>query len=131
MIDHLVDADWLIDYLKGKPETLQFLTPLLEQGRLAISIVAYGEVYEGLLGSLNKERQLADLSEFLAGVPILGLDIETAHTFAGLRSDLHSRGQPIPDDDLWIAATALRHDLTLISRDKHFERITALKRPPA
>lgn len=128
MIDHLLDADWLIDYLKGKDEALRTLTPLFEQGRLGVSIIAYGEVYEGLLDARDNERVLAALSDVLAGAPILGLDMQTARTFAGLRSDLRGRGQPIPDDDLWIAATALRYDLTLVSRDKHFERIPALKR---
>ena len=31
------------------------------------------------------------------------------------------------DNDTWIAATALRHDLTLISRDKAFDRVPDLK----
>jgi predicted nucleic acid-binding protein len=64
----------------------------------------------------------------LAGVALIGLDRPTAEAFAALRARLRSTGQLINDHDLWIAATALRHDLTLLTRDHHFDRIQALKR---
>ncbi len=41
---------------------------------------------------------------------------------------LKRAGTPVPDNDLWIAALALEHDLTLITRDRHFERIPQLPR---
>ena len=65
--------------------------------------------------------------DIFGGVPILGLDEVTAETFATLRFDLRRRGELIPDHDLWIAATAQRHNLTLISRDQHFSRIPDLR----
>jgi tRNA(fMet)-specific endonuclease VapC len=37
-------------------------------------------------------------------------------------------GKPIPDNDLWIAALCVQHNLTLISRDPHFDRIPQLLR---
>jgi predicted nucleic acid-binding protein len=59
---------------------------------------------------------------------LLGLNAEIAERFAALRVDLRSRGQLIPDHDMWIAATAIMHDLVLLTRDQHFDRIEALKR---
>jgi predicted nucleic acid-binding protein len=41
---------------------------------------------------------------------------------------LKRAGTPVPDNDLWIAALALQHDLLLITRDKHFESIPQLLR---
>jgi tRNA(fMet)-specific endonuclease VapC len=71
---------------------------------------------------------LATFNQFLQGVTIVGLDQEIAETFARLRYDLRSRGQLIPDQDTWIAATAIRQDLILLTRDHHFDRIESLKR---
>jgi tRNA(fMet)-specific endonuclease VapC len=53
---------------------------------------------------------------------------ETAEHYARLFVQLKRAGTPVPDNDLWIAALALEHDLLLITRDKHFERIPQLLR---
>jgi len=78
MMTHLVDSDWLADYLKGKTDALRFLPPLIAQGALATSIIVYGEIYEGLLDTVTPEVYLKALADILAGVPILGLDMQTA-----------------------------------------------------
>jgi tRNA(fMet)-specific endonuclease VapC len=43
-------------------------------------------------------------------------------------AQLKRAGTPIPDNDLWIAALVLEHNLLLITRDRHFERIPQLMR---
>jgi tRNA(fMet)-specific endonuclease VapC len=48
--------------------------------------------------------------------------------FARTRADLRRSGQLIADLDLLIAATALHHDLTLLTRNvRHFARIPGLR----
>jgi tRNA(fMet)-specific endonuclease VapC len=128
VITHLVDSDWVIDYLGNISGARQVLGSLIEQGSLATSIIVYAEVYEGILDDANFEGRLKSLFDLWAGVPVLGLDEETAQRFARLRSDFRLRGQLIPDHDMWIAATALRHDLALLSRDQHFDRVADLRR---
>jgi tRNA(fMet)-specific endonuclease VapC len=51
---------------------------------------------------------------------------ETAEHYARLFVQLKRAGTPIPDNDLWIAALALEHDLQLITRDRHFKSIPQL-----
>ena len=51
---------------------------------------------------------------------------ETAEQYARLFVQLKRAGTPIPDNDLWIAALALEHDLMLITRDRHFQDIPQL-----
>lgn len=46
----------------------------------------------------------------------------------GFLSKLKRAGTPVPDNDLWIAALALEHDLRLITRDNHFNQIPQLLR---
>jgi len=41
---------------------------------------------------------------------------------------LQKKGLPIPENDIWIAALAIEHGLTLVSRDEHFKKIDELKR---
>jgi tRNA(fMet)-specific endonuclease VapC len=40
---------------------------------------------------------------------------------------LRIKGRPIPENDIWIAATARQHDLTLVSRDRHFAEVDNLR----
>jgi predicted nucleic acid-binding protein len=61
-------------------------------------------------------------------VGVLLPDRETAEQYARLFVQLKRAGTPVPDNDLWIAALALQHDVLLITRDKHFEKIPQLLR---
>ena len=70
------------------------------------------------------ERRLID--GFVRGTPLLPQDLDVAEVYGRLKNDLRRRGRPIPDNDLWIAAAAVRHGLTLASRDRHFEAVTGL-----
>jgi tRNA(fMet)-specific endonuclease VapC len=51
---------------------------------------------------------------------------ETAGHYGRLFVQLKRAGTPVPDNDLWIAALALEHDLGLITRDQHFQRTPQL-----
>jgi tRNA(fMet)-specific endonuclease VapC len=41
----------------------------------------------------------------------------------GCKNLLRAKGRPIPENDIWIAAIAKQHELTLVSRDDHFKEI--------
>ena len=54
----------------------------------------------------------------------------TAHTadhYALVCLGLRRKGQPIPTNDLWIAASALEHGAALLTRDAHFAQIDGLR----
>lgn len=121
---HLVDSDWTIDYLKGIAAAVNRLNLLMDEGALATSIIVVGEVREGAIG---QDASLAQYDAVLEGVDVLDVDYAVAVIYAELRSGLRKSGMLMSDNDLWIASTALRHDLTLISRDKAFDRVPNLK----
>ncbi len=127
MIAYLVDTDWVADFLRGKEPAIQFFSSLADVG-LGNSIITYAELYEGVLRATNPDALTAQLEDFVASVDVIGVDRETARFFAQTRTVLRKQGLPIPDHDLSIAATALRYELNLVSRDQHFERIQGLKR---
>lgn len=55
---------------------------------------------------------------------ILSFNIATAHVWADQRSQLERAGRPMPVEDSYIAATARRHNLTIVTgNDKHFRRL--------
>jgi predicted nucleic acid-binding protein len=121
---HLVDSDRTIDYLNNRPEAMAVLDPLIRAGELATAVIVIGEVREGFIGHAIG---MARYEDFLASLEVLDVDREVAAIYAELRSTLRKAGQLMSDNDLWIAATALRHGLTLISRDTAFDRIPQLK----
>jgi tRNA(fMet)-specific endonuclease VapC len=53
-------------------------------------------------------------------------DVESARNYGAIRDELRRKGRPIPDNDIWVAAIARQHNLTLITRDTHFQEIEGL-----
>ena len=124
---HLVDTDWVVDYLKGKQLIVERLKTLAPDG-LAISLITYGEIYEGIYYGRDPQRHELGFRNFLSGVTVLPLTPTIMRQFARLRGELRGKGQLIGDPDLLIAATALHHDLTLLTHNsRHFTRIPGLR----
>jgi len=57
---------------------------------------------------------------------LLTADHETADYYALIKSELLKKGKPIPENDIWIAATVKQYKLSLVTRDKHFNEINGL-----
>lgn len=124
---YLVDSDWLIDAFIGVPTAINLLARLRGEG-LAVSIISYGELFEGAIGASDPAAELARFRRFLARLPLLSLDDDIMEVFARIRADLRREGQLIPDLDLLIAATAIHHQLIRLTRNvRHFVRIPELK----
>jgi len=58
---------------------------------------------------------------------ILGCDAETARRYGEIKFGLQQKGRPISENDIWIAAIAVQHELTLASRDGHFAEVEGLQ----
>ena len=57
---------------------------------------------------------------------LLLIDEATTVEYGKVKSSLRKKGTPIPENDIWIAAIAIRHKLTLVTRDKHFREVNGL-----
>ena len=124
---YLVDSDWVAEYLKGRATAVNLLDSLFEED-LAISIITFGEIYEGIYYGTDPQRNELVFRSFLRGVRVLGINRTIARRFALIRGKLRAEGQIIPQPDILIAATALQYDLTLLTRNlRDFERIPDLK----
>jgi len=91
--------------------------------------VVIGELYKGAYRSKAAQLHLTDIEKrILPAVTVLAYDIDTAKVFGKIRAEVEVAGFILPDADLQIAATALRHDLTLVTGNlRHLRRITGLK----
>lgn len=89
--------------------------------------VVLGELLFGAYKSRNKEENQRKVYQFVQPDMILVCDGETAEHYARIRYKLRQQGQPIPEHDIWIAALAMQHSLTLVTRDKHFNYIFELR----
>jgi tRNA(fMet)-specific endonuclease VapC len=92
-----------------------------------LPVPVIGELRFGALNSRRSSENLARVEELLARCPILDVTVNTTRVYAEVRLGLKRRGTPIPEDDVWIAAVCLEHDLSLISSDEHFEAVEGLK----
>lgn len=123
----LVDSDVLIDLGAERADAVDALN-LLAPGGLAFSIVSYGELYEGVLGASDPLVINDQFDRLLSLMQMIEVDFSILRTFAGIRRSLRQRGQLIGDMDIVIAATAIEHNLRLITRNrKHFERVPGLR----
>jgi tRNA(fMet)-specific endonuclease VapC len=126
-MSYLVDSDLVADYLKGRRGSVEFLGPLAGDG-LAISIITFAEVYEGILYGRDRPAHERVFTQFLRGVDVLSVNRKIAKRYAKLAGELRSSGQMLDQRDLFIASTALCHDLMLLTRNlRHFQRISGLR----
>jgi tRNA(fMet)-specific endonuclease VapC len=122
----LIDSDRTIDFLKGRRDAYVLLSAL--EGPLYLSIVSYGEVYEGVLGSSDARSTEKAFSAFLRFVQVLNLTQSAMHEFARMRMALRLAGDTVSDTDLLIAATAVDARLTLVTRNlRDFGKVPGLR----
>lgn len=122
-----LDTNRLTDLFKGDTDLADWLGKCDE---VWVPLIVLGEIKAGFLAGSEGRRNEALFQAFLSK-PTVGVLLpsrETAEQYARLFVQLRKAGTPIPDNDLWIAALALQHELLLVTRDRHFEAIPQLLR---
>jgi tRNA(fMet)-specific endonuclease VapC len=124
---YLIDTDWGVGHFRRVERITRKLDELVSEG-LALSIISLAELYEGVFYSRDPLQSEASLREFLnPELTILPIDEGTCQIFGRERGRLRRDGRSIGDLDLFIAATCLCYDLTLLSNNRrHFERVEGL-----
>ncbi len=126
-LQYLLDSDWIIGALRGVPSATEAIDRLRDSG-IGVSINVLGELYDGAVLAPESAERLAGIRRYIANLPLVDLSDEVMEVFARNRAGLRVSGQRWPNLDLLIAATALVHDLVLMTRNvRHFERILDLK----
>ena len=102
--------------LRNRIETIDFV----------ISGTILGELYFGAYRSGKQQENLAKIEIFKTQCTIINCDEGTSDIYGQIKQQLRVKGRPIPENDIWIGATAIQHDLILVSRDMHFQEVDNL-----
>jgi tRNA(fMet)-specific endonuclease VapC len=120
----LLDTTVVVDHLRGKSPELD--RRLKQTITLYLPVTALGELLYGAYRSAFEARSLKQIENFIQLCAILGPDQRTAYYYGRVHADLVRLGRPIPQNDIWIAAIALEHNLPLAARDRHFSFVPGL-----
>jgi tRNA(fMet)-specific endonuclease VapC len=102
------------------------ITRLSKTDHLFIPSIVLGELYFGAYKSAHSEQNVRRIEEFVAAGAVLVCDAVTAAYYGRIKKAPREKGRPLPENDIWIAALAQQHGLTIISRDQHFKEIESL-----
>ncbi|HXX02374.1 MAG TPA: type II toxin-antitoxin system VapC family toxin [Candidatus Acidoferrales bacterium] len=121
----ILDTNALSAFIDGDTVLGEVLS---QQQRAAIPVIVLGEFRYGIAGSKYRSSYEQWLDIHLGDFEVLPVTAETATAYASVRVALKRAGTPIPANDAWIAALALRHRLPVLSRDAHFDVVLGLQR---
>ena len=95
---------------------------------IGIDITVIAELLSGFSLGGKEKRNRQEMEAFLNSprVEVLLHDLETAEYYALIIRRLKAKGRPIPTNDIWIAANAMKHGLALYSFDGHYKEIDGL-----
>jgi predicted nucleic acid-binding protein len=91
----------------------------------AISAVTIAELQVGVLAATDTDvraRRMATLGA-VSDIDVLAIDEAVAGTWALLRVHLADSGRRVNVNDLWIAATALAHEIPVVTQDQDFDMV--------
>ena len=91
-----------------------------------LSSVVLGELFYGARKSARTAENVARVDTFAASNAVLPCDVDTSRQYGDVKEALRAKGKMIPENDIWIAATALQHGLILATRDTHFNDVDGL-----
>lgn len=118
----LADTSIFIDLMKGDAAIAQKLESFSE-----VSPIVLSELYFGAYRSANPTKHLAKITIIVQNSSLLAVDAETAEMYVAIKLALLSKGNPISENDMWIAASALQHNLHLYTNDSHFTQVEGVQ----
>jgi len=120
----LVDTD-VISYIMKQDTRAPAFIEVLEGKQVCFSFVPVAELYSWAFERAWGSKRIDEMKERLARCVLLPHDDEISWAWASVRN---IKGRPVSFEDAWVAATAIRHGLPLLTNNrKHFENIPGLK----
>lgn len=113
----LLDTNILIAIFAADQSVRQHLS---QSGEFFVPTIALGELYYGAMKSTRVDANVKRIDELAVSSSLLGCDTQTSRHYGQIKNNLRLKGRPIPENDIWVAAIAQQHDLTVVSRDMHF-----------
>jgi predicted nucleic acid-binding protein len=121
----ILDTNALSAVADNEPAAVRIFS---QAATIELPVIVLGEYRFGIAHSRRRNEYEKWLGELIAATRVLPVDDETSSQYADIRAELKKDGQPIPSNDLWIAALSRQHRLPLMSQDGHFDAVEDLKR---
>lgn len=121
---NLVDTNVIIKLLNGDKRTDDLFDSLND---IHVSVVTAGELFYGAQKSNRIEENMTLFKSFLSEYSIVEINERVSKIYGQIKAKLVKRGMIIPENDIWIAATAISYNLNLVTYDEHFKNISDLK----
>ena len=119
-----LDTNAVIAYREGISEVCKLVD---EADVIILPVPVIGELLYGALNSTKSKNNEKFVHKFVEYSMVMQIDESVAARYARVRFDLKQRGNPIPENDIWIAAACLDLEVPLLSRDDHFKLVPGLK----
>ena len=120
---YLLDTNLVIAFLTDDSTVAERLA---DTDEVYVSSTVISELFYGAFNSANVDKNVARIEDFLRDAVSLPCDNSTARIYGEIKTSLRRKGRPIPDNDIWIAATAKQHLVSLVTRDEHFDDVDDL-----
>jgi tRNA(fMet)-specific endonuclease VapC len=126
MLKYLLDTNIVIYVLKRRPkEVLDIFNT--NASRMAISSITLSELMYGAEKSLNTDKNLEAVEEFVSHLEVLPYDAKASQHYGQIKAALEKKGQIIGENDIHIAAHTISHGLILVSNNvREFKRVPNL-----
>jgi tRNA(fMet)-specific endonuclease VapC len=119
-----LDTNIAIDLLNGN---LEIIAAVSQFEFTYLPVTVCGELLFGAKNSGKAKSNELKYKGFIDACIILETNSLIAEKYADIRFELKTKGKPIPENDIWIAAICATNDITLFTRDAHFANIETLK----
>ncbi len=123
MSGSLIDTNIIIKLLNGDQKAVELFDSL---DGINISVITAGELFYGAQKSSRINENMLLFKNFLSEYSIVEINESVSETYGEIKANLVKRGINIPENDIWIAATAISYNLNLVTYDEHFKNINDL-----
>ena len=122
-----IDTNRYRDFVDGEPQAVAVFRTA---ARICVPLIVVAELRAGFAVGTRAAESEGVFEQFLhrERVEVILPTMETTRHYANLYRQLRTAGTPIPINDLWIAAIVVQHELSLYSRDSHFEALPQIPR---
>jgi tRNA(fMet)-specific endonuclease VapC len=121
--EFLLDTNAIIALLNGDMALRELVA---DSPRLLLSIIVLGELYHGAQNSRLYDDNIARIENLIITSTLIYCDQGTTWEYGIIKKYLRSKGRPLPENDIWLAALVRQHGLILMTRDRHFQEIERL-----
>lgn len=120
----ILDTNIIIHIMKGDAVVADAVRKI--RG-IYVPVIVLGELLFGAEKSHLKQSNRDKYLQFCLSYPLLDVTKDVAQNYGGLKYALQAKGTIIPENDMWSGAIAITHGMTVLTKDKHFEKIPNLQ----